>query len=190
MRKTILLSVAAAAAAAITVGVVFARDKSPSPPQANLGVFEHPQRDADRLPVAFTRGPIGTHFRNSNSRRVGSYHGTTWYVVPGRHHTVCLAGIEDGQTFGPCSVMDGLARRPILFGRATGKLQDGPDYEFAGLANDGLTRVRYPGGTTKIRNNAFFFTVPKSTPVVKVRLTGANVPAASASLPLGEAPTK
>jgi hypothetical protein len=189
VRALITSTVAGAAAAATLLGVVSAQDGGSRLPRTSLSVFNLPQRRTDRLPVTFIHGPISAHFRNADSRRVGRYRGTTWYVVPGRHHLVCLAGIKRGQTFGPCTDMRALAYQAILIARATGKLQGGPNYEIAGLANDGLTRVAWRGGTSPIRRNAFFLTVPKS-PLVTLRLSGPDVPTHVVQLHLGPVPRK
>jgi hypothetical protein len=192
MKKILVLSVAAAAAAAIVVGVVSASGDHPRAPRTSLSVFERSQRPSDRLPVVFAQGSISSHFRNADSRRVGSYHGTTWYAVPGRHHTLCLAGLAHGKnvlarTFGPCTDMRVLARRAIVFFHASGPDWGGSKMEVAGLANDGLTRAQMGRQTKKIRNNAFFFTVPADKPLA-LRLTGPGVRAHVFQLPLGPTP--
>jgi hypothetical protein len=193
MRKAIMLSIAAAIAAAIVVGVVLANTAAPGhhpSTRVNLHIFEQPQRPSDRLPVAFRNGPVGAHFRSSDSRRLGTYRGTTWYAVPGVHHTICLAGIKDGQTFGPCRDADALSWSAIWMARATGPIQGGKHFNVAGIVTDGFTRIRWWGGGKKgmkdIHRNAFFITVPRGEGPVTMRTTGPDVE--PHNLPLGNLP--
>jgi hypothetical protein len=181
MRKTIAFSAGAAAAAAVLVGVVVAKDepgRAAPETRVSLRIFEEAQRPSDRLPAAFIEGPIGRHFRSSDSRRLGRYRGITWYAVPGRHHTICLAGITHGETFGPCPDADMLSYGAIWIARQSGPNLGGPNLIVAGIATDGLQRVRWSAGNedgaAAIRRNAFFLTVPREKPAT-LRLLGPDV---------------
>ena len=174
--KLAVLSVAAAAAGVLVVGVVSGSNTSSK--RTNLSVFAHPQRATDRLPAAFAHSTIAYHFRSADSRRLGTYRGTTWYAVPGRHHMICLAGIDKaGNTRGPCTEGPDLAHHPLIIATASGKDQGGPDMIEAGLANDGLTRVtvkgeRYAERTVPIRRNVFFLTLPRDGGLYTLRAAG------------------
>lgn len=184
-KKLAIATVAAAALGALVVGVVSGKDGS-SLPKVNLSVFKTPQRQADRLPVAFLdkNAVITHHFRNANSRRVGTYRGVRWWAVPGLQHTICLAGLnKQGETFGPCSDSSTLQTRPIVFGYATGKDQDGDHVILAGLANDGITRITVAGRSARVRRNAFFLTVPEGR--YTLRATGPHT-TRTMPLPLGQ----
>ena len=186
MKRTILLTVVAAAAAVAVVGVVLARsDGGANPPRTSLAIFEKPQRKSDRLPEAFRGGTVARHFRNSNSRLLGTYRGAKWYAVPGRHHTICLAGTKDGDTFGPCRDMGMLADSAIWMARGTGPRQGGDHLNVAGIANDGFTRIRWKGHVKPVDRNSFFFTV-RSDKAFTARLTGRGVETNVVEFPFGQ----
>jgi len=86
----------------------------------------------------------GVALRKHDSRLVGHYHGSTWYAVPGVDRTICLVGIEGQLSWGGCTHAAVLKDRVIYDGWENAQ----HEVEVAALANDGLTRVTYPGGAT------------------------------------------
>lgn len=172
--KVIVATIVAAAAGAVTVGVVFGNGSS-SPPRASLSVFATPRRNVDKLPAAFAKSEIAHHFRSANSRLVATNQDARWWAVPGTHKMICLAGLRnDGTTFGPCAAFEDLATQPMVYGYATGKKMDGNNVRLVGIANDGITHITIGNRTVRVRRNAFHLTVARGHRY-ELRATGPNV---------------